>query len=336
MSNDPGPTHQPYGQQPNPYGQQPAWGTSQPAGDRRPGTVTAAAWITIVFSALTALLSALGALGMVVARDQVVTEMERVPEFQDANIDADAVVGVLVAIILAVVVWALIAIVLAVFVLRRSNVARILLVISSAVVVLLSLLGITSGLSVVTLVAALATIVLLFVGGAGDWFNHVQPPAGGGYGTAPYGTAPYGTAPTYPSSENPYGQQPPAPENPYGQQPPAQENPYGQQPPAQENPYGQQPPARRTRTASSAAGQQRLPAEGLPGSLTPQAPSAPVLRSPGTRGNWSLHPETSRSRLQFRYGTPASGRTTPRRGSSPASSVSGRGRRRPGVVRPRR
>jgi hypothetical protein len=57
MSN-PGPTHQPYGQ--DPYGQQPGGQPSpygqQPAGDRRPGTVTAAAWITIVFSAITAAL----------------------------------------------------------------------------------------------------------------------------------------------------------------------------------------------------------------------------------------------------------------------------------------
>ena len=56
--------------------------------------------------------------------------MERVPEFRDADIDADAAVGVLVAVMLGLVVWAIIAIVLAVLVLRRSNVARILLVIS--------------------------------------------------------------------------------------------------------------------------------------------------------------------------------------------------------------
>src|SRR5687768_8843221 len=93
---DPGPTHSPYGRsdpsgQPNPYGQQPSYGMAQdPAGDRRPGTVTAAAWITMVFSAITALLFGLTGLALVVARDQVIAEMEKVPEFQDANIDADA------------------------------------------------------------------------------------------------------------------------------------------------------------------------------------------------------------------------------------------------------
>src|SRR6478735_6870638 len=209
---DPGPTHQPYGQdpygqqqggQPSPYGQQPygqqPYGQQPygqpPAGDRRPGTVTAAAWITIVFSAISAALFGFTALGLFIARDQVITEMERVPEFQDANIDADAAVGVLVAVILGLVVWAIISIVLAVFVLRRSNVARILLVISSAVVALFSLLGVTSGVSAVTLHAAIAVIVLLFVRGAGDWFKGLSSSGAGAY-------------PGYPGqSGDPYGNQ---------------------------------------------------------------------------------------------------------------------------------
>ena len=105
------------------------------------------------------------------------------PEFQDANIDADAAVGVCVAVDARPRRLVVIAIVLGVLVLRRSNVARILLVISSAVVALLSLLAIASGVSAVTLIAAVATIVLLFVGGAGDWFKRAATPAatGGGY-----------------------------------------------------------------------------------------------------------------------------------------------------------
>lgn len=248
---EPGPTHTPYGQpdpygqqgQPSPYGQQPSYGAPPVQTDRRPGTVTAAAWITIVFSGLTAVLFGFTGLALLVARDQVITEMERVPEFQDAGIDADAAVGVLVAFILGLVVWALIALVLAVFVLRRSNVARILLVISSAVVALLSLLGITSGVSAITLIASVAVIVLLFVGGAGAWFarkgSQGGHPGGGypsaghrgtGYGTDPYGTGSQG-GDTYGS--NPYGTQP-APEAPRA------DNPYGQ-PPSSDNPYGQPP-----------------------------------------------------------------------------------------------
>src|SRR5689334_10273582 len=97
------PMGQPYGQQPQysqPYGQQPQYGQSYgQTGDRRPGTVTAAAWITIVFSGIITIIFGLSGVGLVVARDQVITEMEKVPEFQDANIDADAAVGLLVALV---------------------------------------------------------------------------------------------------------------------------------------------------------------------------------------------------------------------------------------------
>lgn len=241
MSN-PGPTHQPYGQdpygqqpggQPYPYGQQPSYG-QQPAGDRRPGTVTAAAWITIVFSALTAVLFGFTGLALLVARDQVITEIERVPEFQDANIDADAAVGVILAVVLGLVVWAIVAIVLAVLVMRRSNVSRILLVISSAVVALFSLLGVTSGVSAVTLIAAIAVIVLLFVGGAGDWFKgtsgHDGLPAQ--YGQQYPGPRQYGMGSTAP---DPYGQG-----DAYG--PGSQDNPYGQPRPTGDEDGSEHPP----------------------------------------------------------------------------------------------
>ena len=291
---DPGPTHTPYGQpsgqpdpygQSNPYGQPPAGGLpygqqpygqqpvrpapyGQPTSDRRPGTVTAAAWITIVFSAIVAAVFGFTTLALIVARDQVITEMERVPEFQDANIDADAAVGVLVAVMLGLVVWSVIAIVLAVLVLRRSNVARILLVISSSVTALLSLLSITSGITIVTLIAAVATIVMLFAGGASAWFKRMPAHGGyGGYPGDPYGTPPAGpygqpVRPAPSGQPDPYGQSAPQQPSPYG-------NPYGSQPgqdsapqypPPSENPYGQPPPGRR--------GWVRPPAEGLPGPLT--------------------------------------------------------------------
>lgn len=225
---EPGPTHTPYGQpdpygRPSPYGQPSAYGAPQ-GEDRRPGTVTAASWITIVLAALVAALFGFTGLALVVARDQVITELERVPEFQDANIDADAAVGVLVAVMLGIVVWSLVSIVLAVLVLRRSNVARILLVISSSVTALLSLLTITSVVSGVTLIAAVAVIVLLFAGGASAWFKRLDtwaggyPPAPAGYPGAPYGAQPGGPYPTQPPAQDPYSP-PPGAENPYGQPP---------------------------------------------------------------------------------------------------------------------
>ena len=249
---------QPAGQQPYGYGQQPYGGVPARSGDKRPGTVTAAAWITIVFSAITAVLFALGGLGLLVARDDVIAEMERVPEFQDANIDAESAVGVLVVVLLGVVIWCLVAAILAVFVLRRSNVARILLVISASVAAVFALIGITSGFSLVPLVACLATIVLLFVGGAGDWFKRVPDfsgypgdPAGyqagayGGYGST-------GADPYQQQGQQPEQQQPPqggtAYPDPYG-------NPYGTpsqpQPGSSPNPYGQVPPTHQDPDAPS-------------------------------------------------------------------------------------
>ncbi len=223
---EPGPSQNPYGQPTNPYGQsadpngqsssnaygqaygnqpQPAYGSVvSPVGGNggRPGTVTAAAWITIVLAGLSAMLYALMALVFLVASDTIVKELEKVREIQDADVDPGSIVGVLVVVMVLLAMWALISVVLAVFVLRRSNVARILLVISSVVVVIGSLLGITSGFSAIWLIGAGAVIVLLFVNGAGAWFNGTNLPDGrgaGGYqGGYQGGEQPYGGSPQRP------------------------------------------------------------------------------------------------------------------------------------------
>lgn len=227
---EPGPSQNPYGQPTNPYGQQSStpdpypqahgeqqaaspYGQQQPYGgpvmtsgtDSRPRTVTAAGWIAIVLSGLSAAMFGVVGLLFLVARDSIVTELERIPEFQEADLDPDSIVGVMVAFMLGLVIWAVISMVLGIFVLRRSNVARILLVISSAVVALGSLISIASGVSVIWLVAAIAVIVMLFVGGAGDWFKRTNAYSGGP-GGPDYGSQQPGL---------PYGQQ-----GGYGAQPP--------------------------------------------------------------------------------------------------------------------
>ncbi len=229
----PGPTHMPYGQsgsgdpygQPSPYGQSSAHGTAPQPSERRPGTVTAAAWITIAFSALAGALFGFAALALLVARDQVITEMERVPDFEDANFDAGSAVGLLLAVMLGLVVWCVVAIVLSVMVLRRSGIARILLVISAAVTVVVSLISIASLISALPLIAAVATIVLLFTGGASAWFNRTGSSSGGspggptGYQDDAYGSQPYPSG--HQQGGDPYGQQPPGADNPYGYQSPS-------------------------------------------------------------------------------------------------------------------
>ncbi|MCW2797542.1 hypothetical protein [Nocardioides sp.] len=200
-SNDGAPPPPPYGQppNPNPYGQAPApnpygqapFGSSYPQApapapygqapygqpgygsgvdpDKRPGTVTAAGIITLVFAGLTLIVSVIGAIGLLVARDEVVKEIRKEPAFDDLG-NPDDVVSFLVVLVVVLAVWCVIAMVLAVLAMRRSNIARILLVVSSVVTALLSLLAITSLFSFVTLAAAVTAIVLLFVGGAGDWY----------------------------------------------------------------------------------------------------------------------------------------------------------------------
>lgn len=162
-----------------PYGQ-PAYGGYGPAGtdpDKRPATVTAAGVITLVLSGITLVLLLVTLLGLgVLAREDLVEQLGGDPALQ--NIDTDTVVAVLRVVFGVFIVWSAIAMVLAYLAMRRSNAARIGLVVSSALTALLSLFAIMSGASVVTLVAAVAVIVCLFTGGAGPWYAR----SGGGPG----------------------------------------------------------------------------------------------------------------------------------------------------------
>jgi hypothetical protein len=171
---------QPYPQQPypqQPYGapayppQYAGYGPINP--DRRPGTVTAAAITTIVLSSITGLLTLLGLIGLLVSKDEFLDAFRDAMDEEgvsSSDFDLDAAYGAVVAVVGGFALWCLIAVVLAIFVLRRSNGARITLVVSSAMTALVSLLAIGTLVSVVTLIGAIAVIVLLFTGGANDWF----------------------------------------------------------------------------------------------------------------------------------------------------------------------
>ncbi|MEI5674234.1 MULTISPECIES: hypothetical protein [unclassified Nocardioides] len=178
------PPANPYGQQPpaNPYGQQPpAAPYSQPYGapyggptrdpDKRPGTVTAAGIVTIVLSALSLLLYAGLAVATLVARDDMVDAIEdELSSSQRESLSGDDLATFVTVVFVIFAVWCLIAVLLGIFSMRRSNVARILLVVSSVMTALISLLAITSGVSALTLIAGVAVVVLLFTGGANDWY----------------------------------------------------------------------------------------------------------------------------------------------------------------------
>ncbi|MBF4768716.1 hypothetical protein ISU10_13170 [Nocardioides agariphilus] len=179
---------QPYGQYTSPYGQQlpPAgplgdgldmYGRPLTRGvsDGRPGTVTAAGWITIVLSGLTGALFAFLTLALIVAKDDVLTEVDKAIAEQGAtgDFDAEAAFGVFVAIMLVFTIWCVIATVLGVMVLRRGKVARILLIISAVVAGLLCLLMTIGGafFMVLWLLACVLVVILLCLGDASQWFR---------------------------------------------------------------------------------------------------------------------------------------------------------------------
>ena len=170
------------------FGQPPSYaqsayraGFGAPSGaDVRPGGVTTACVITWVTSGLAALLCVLmiALSGSNRFREEIQSRLSTLSGSQTMTVDE--VIGFIVVVAVIGLVWCLTAIVLAVFVAKRHNWARVLLTISAAGAAILSLIGIASGLSAVTLIASVAAIVLLFTGRANAWFRGSGSDAGGG------------------------------------------------------------------------------------------------------------------------------------------------------------
>lgn len=220
---------QPYGQPYGPpygqggYGQQYS-GSGHPG--RRPTTVTVAAWLTWGLATLTVVAFVLVGVVMLAARDQFLRQLERDQNFQQMNLPTEQVVGALWLIGVVVLFWSVAAMVLAWFAYRGANWARITLVVSSAMTVLVSLAAFPVG--ILHTLGAGAVIGLLFLGGANEWFSGESMGSQGFAGPAP-----------------PYGQQYAMP--PYGQQDPAQRQPggspdYSRQDPPQPGQQGQSGP----------------------------------------------------------------------------------------------
>jgi hypothetical protein len=230
---------QPYGQQPygqqggQPYGQggpygypqqyQPSYGTPQKPfdPDARPLGVTVAAWITWVLSGLSILFFVLVAFVMVAAKDEFLRQLEQDPTFQQLDVPSDQVIAAMWVMGAIALFWGASAMVLAWFAYRRSNWARIALVVSSGLTLIFSVVAFPVGL--LHTIGTGAVIALLFVGGAQQWYSRRGGPGG------------------YPGPYQPYGQyggqqpgQPGQPGQQYGGQP-------GQQPSQPGQQYGGQP-----------------------------------------------------------------------------------------------
>lgn len=161
--------------------------------DRRPGTVTAAAVITMVLSSLAAaggiVFAILGAADRGGLRKQLVDSSSFRDQYSISDIDA--VITAMVVVSIVTVVLGLLAIVLAVGVLRRSRVARVLLTVLAAITIVPSAFASFGAVGLPWLAGAITVIVLLYVGGANRWFSRDtgQPPYAG-YPYAGYGGYP--------------------------------------------------------------------------------------------------------------------------------------------------
>ncbi len=137
--------------------------TPAPAPDPMPRTVLAAGLITIIGSLISAGLALLFGFVVMVAASDSALASEGI-----AVSDKLIYSGLLL--------WALAGVVLGFLVMRRSPVARILLVVSSVLVTVLAVWSIGYIITAVWVVAPLVVIVLLFTGGANAWF--ARRPAG--------------------------------------------------------------------------------------------------------------------------------------------------------------
>jgi hypothetical protein len=171
------------------YGQPGYGGYAPPPSDKRPATVTAAGVITLVTGGLMFVLLAITLVTVLAAGpdsqyiQDVVDEMARQNEaYQDFS--AQTIVNIAAVGIGIALAWTLVAMLLAVFAMRRSNAARIGLVVSAALVcVPTALIGLSGAFAMLVLGAAcVVVIVCLFAGGANQWYARrpgAQPRSGG-------------------------------------------------------------------------------------------------------------------------------------------------------------
>lgn len=184
----PGPPAYGYPDQPQPpYPPYPSQYESPRDPGKRPVTVTIAAALTWLGAGAVTAAMLLLALLLATQGELFIEELDRAAEGSQVPLNRDDVLAAGWGITLFFGVWSLIAIVLALLAFRRNNAARIALAVSAVMAALLSLLMILSGISVVTLLISGAAAVLLFTGGANEWYSgrNAQPPGGSGYSAYP-------------------------------------------------------------------------------------------------------------------------------------------------------
>lgn len=159
---------------PTPYAA--AWGQAAPydpyavpAPTGRPSVVTTAAIVSIVSSGLGVLAFLISLIGLFAVRSDFLNELESASDTESAFGD---VVVVFAFIVVGIgLFWSICGVVLGVMVLKPSSIARVGLTVSAVFAALLSLLAIGSLVSAVPLIAAVATIVLLYLPESNRFFD---------------------------------------------------------------------------------------------------------------------------------------------------------------------
>lgn len=224
----PAPAAYPFGSRPDPgwappaFDQRPltpSWAAGTPQDpDRRPAGVVIAAVLTWFFAGISTLVFLLVVAMLMFGQDALVEALRADPRFDDLNVSVDDLLAAVWVLSAVAIFWSVAAIALAVLAFRRVGWARIGLVVSAAMTVLFSLGALPT--SLLLMVPAAATIVLLFTGGANAWYarrsrSFGPPPGGqagqpGGYPGQPGQPGGYpGGYPGQPPTQPPTQQQPP-------------------------------------------------------------------------------------------------------------------------------
>ncbi len=143
----------------------------------RPSAVSAAAWLTWVFSGLVAFGFLLVVLTLLVEPHQLVEELQRNPRVADQGFSGREVLGFLWVLSAVAITWALAASALAVLAYRRVPFGRTGLVVSAALTAVVSLLAVPVGWP--NAAVAIACIVLLGRRSSRAWFAGHDAPAPG-------------------------------------------------------------------------------------------------------------------------------------------------------------
>ena len=148
--------------------------------DRRPGTVTAAAAVTVAAAGLAALCFGFMLTALLLSRDRVDEAVADDPDLQDLGFDVVAAVEVFQWVVIGMLLWCVAAMVLALFAYQRSprrgwsSPCRRGWPRWSA-----ACLGVLVIFPFLWTAASVATGVLLFTGRAAEWFGERPPPAPG-------------------------------------------------------------------------------------------------------------------------------------------------------------